>query len=267
MKIEKINDNQIRCTLTREDLADRQIKLSEIAYGSEKARSLFREMIQQANYEFGFDASDIPLMVEAIPASMDTIVLVISKVEYPEELDTRFSKFSEPDEDLLDEEQSDVLPMPEAKGADDILGLFRKMKEASKNAGEQEDKTESFAETLANTILENKKKAEEPKETIAIPVDLTKMFVFRSMERVETFAHVLNGFYQGSNDLYRNEKKGVYVLFLHKGDHTPEEFNKVCNIASEYSLQQTYTNATYSFYQEHCRLVLAQRALQVLQEI
>ena len=37
MKIEKINDNQIRCTLTRDDLAQRQLKLSELAYGSEKA--------------------------------------------------------------------------------------------------------------------------------------------------------------------------------------------------------------------------------------
>ena len=38
MKIEKINDNQIRCTLTRADLADRQLKLIEQAYGSEKAK-------------------------------------------------------------------------------------------------------------------------------------------------------------------------------------------------------------------------------------
>ena len=51
MKIEKVNENQIRCTLTREDLADRQLKLSELAYGSEKAKELFRDMIQQANYE------------------------------------------------------------------------------------------------------------------------------------------------------------------------------------------------------------------------
>ena len=32
MKIEKINDNQIRCTLTQADLADRELKLSELAY-------------------------------------------------------------------------------------------------------------------------------------------------------------------------------------------------------------------------------------------
>ena len=45
MKIEKVNDNQIRCTLTREDLDSRHLKLSELAYGTEKAKSLFREMM------------------------------------------------------------------------------------------------------------------------------------------------------------------------------------------------------------------------------
>ena len=62
MKIEKVNENQIRCTLTKQDLADRQINLRELAYGSEKAKGLFHDMIQQANYEFGFDVSDNPLI-------------------------------------------------------------------------------------------------------------------------------------------------------------------------------------------------------------
>ena len=40
MKIEKINDHQIRCTLTSDDLANREIKFSELAYGTEKAKTL-----------------------------------------------------------------------------------------------------------------------------------------------------------------------------------------------------------------------------------
>ena len=84
MKIEKVNDHQIRCTLTKADLADRELKISELAYGTEKAKSLFRDMVQRANYEVGFDAEDIPLMVEAIPLSSETIILQITKVEYPD---------------------------------------------------------------------------------------------------------------------------------------------------------------------------------------
>ena len=46
MKIEKINENQIRCTLTKEDLDSHQIRISELAYGTEKAKRLFRDMMR-----------------------------------------------------------------------------------------------------------------------------------------------------------------------------------------------------------------------------
>ncbi len=94
MKIERINENQIRCTLTQSDLADRQIELSELAYGSEKARDLFHELIQSAAAEVGFEVENMPLMVEAIPMSRDSIVLIVTRVADPDELDTRFSRFS-----------------------------------------------------------------------------------------------------------------------------------------------------------------------------
>ena len=125
MKIEKVNDHQIRCTLTREDLADRELKLSELAYGTEKAKDLFRDMMQQASFEFGFEAEDIPLMIEAIPLNSECIVLIITKVEDPEELDTRFSKFA-PSVHEDGESTEDVLDSL-AGGADDVLDLFKKI--------------------------------------------------------------------------------------------------------------------------------------------
>ena len=93
MRIEKVSDNQIRCILTREDLARRHMKLNELAYGSDKARLLFRDMMQQAAYQYSFEAEDIPLMIEAVPLPSDSIALIVTKVENPEELDTRFSNF------------------------------------------------------------------------------------------------------------------------------------------------------------------------------
>lgn len=127
MKIEKINDNQIRCTLTHADLAERQLHLSELAYGTEKAKSLFHDMMQQAAFEFGFEADDIPLMIEAIPASSDSIVLIITKVEDPEELDTRFSKFAPSQEGDSSEKRYEALDKLE--GADSLLDLLGKVKE------------------------------------------------------------------------------------------------------------------------------------------
>ena len=193
MKIEKVNDNQIRCTLTREDLVERQIKLSELAYGTEKAKMLFRDMMQQAAYEFGFEADDIPLMIEAIPLSADTIILVITKVEYPEELDTRFSKFSDPDpEDLYD----DAIVggnAPISEGADDILGLFKKQQELRNAAKTQQN----------SNFVPSDGGQKEKEDPVKVLVDITKLFMFQNLTELSKLAAVLGGFYKGKNDLLR----------------------------------------------------------------
>ena len=219
MKIEKVNENQIRCTLSKKDLADRQIKLSELAYGSEKARGLFRDMIEQANYEFGFEADDIPLMIEAIPLSGENIILQITKVEYPEELDTRFSKFSE--ESAQDDEitkETSILPELQGEKADDIT-------------------------------------------------DLTKMFEFKHFEQIERLSQVLGEYYYGENDLYKDEIKNSFYLLVKKSSHAPEEFNKVCNVISEYAVHKKYVPAKEAYLKEHGKVLVKGNALQLLSEI
>ena len=131
MKLERISDNQIRCTLNKNDLADRELKLSELAYGSEKAKDLFREVMAQASDELGFEANDIPLIIEAIPVSGDCIILIVTKVEDPEELDTRFARFApsspDSDDDFDEESDEDASDMEAYIGADEILDIFKEI--------------------------------------------------------------------------------------------------------------------------------------------
>ncbi len=263
MKIEKVNENQIRCTLTREDLADRQLKLSELAYGTEKAKMLFRDMMQQAAYEFGFEAEDIPLMIEAIPLSADTIILIITKVEYPEELDTRFSQFApgDPEDEVRDdfsgEEPDKVF---EAAGADDILDLVRRLQEQTKRA-ETAEGADDFI-PLEKVSRKDKKESKEP-----LVVDITKLFVFDELDEVNRLARVLKGFYNGCNVLYKNKLNRKYYLIISKSQHTPEEFNKVCNILAEYAHQEKYSSAIRAYFEEHYELILKEDALQTLSKI
>ena len=95
MKLERISENQIRCTLTRSDLAERELKISELAYGTEKAKALFREMMVQASDELGFEADNIPLIIEAVPVSNECIMLIVTKVEDPEELEVSLLRADE----------------------------------------------------------------------------------------------------------------------------------------------------------------------------
>lgn len=90
MKIEKINNNQIKCVLNKNDLVSRHIKVSELAYGTEKAQELFKDMMEQASHKFGFETKNAPLMIEAVPLSSESIMLIITKVDNPEELEDKF---------------------------------------------------------------------------------------------------------------------------------------------------------------------------------
>ncbi len=269
MKIEKVSENQIRCTLTREDLINRQLKLSELAYGSEKAKSLFRDMMQQASYEFGFEAEDIPLMIEAIPLSADCIVLIITKVEDPEELDTRFSKFSP----SSDEGESSVDLPYEPEGADVVLDLFQQITQKISEKAAELAKNDDFV-PLPETIAPSKKKPVKPPVPLPPPTgnqlenqDLTKVYVFRNYDSISRLAKVLQGYYKGINSLYKNPKNGIYTMLINKSSHTPQEFNKVCNVFSEYGTSEKYLSTTEARLKEHEQLMIADNALQVLADI
>lgn len=80
MKIEKISETQIKFLLTKEDLQERNLKIAELAYGSDKAQALFRDIMEQALEECGFEANNIPLMIEAIPVSNESVMIIVSKV-------------------------------------------------------------------------------------------------------------------------------------------------------------------------------------------
>lgn len=246
MKIERISDTQIRCTLSREDLATRNINLSELAYATDKAKELFRDMIQQANDEFGFDAENLPLMVEAIPIMPDSIVLIITKVEDPEELDTRFSRFS-PGSDTASS-RADLLA--QMVGADDIIDLFRKLSEATTDK-----------KTTSRSSAAKSEASQTP------PVDLLRIFEFYSLNDAIRAAGAIKNRFHGENTLYRFGKDSCYQLVLHQSGQSPEEFNQICNQLSEYAHGEAFTEANEAYFIEHARCIIPQNALDKLAEL
>lgn len=244
MKIEKINENKIRCILTRDDLEVRHIKLSEIAYGSEKARSLFRDMMEQASHQFGFEADNIPLMIEAIPMPNECIILDITKVSDPEELDTRFSRFSQTSGDSSADSAKEFLP----DGADEILDLFQKLLEHRLKNAPKETREEQAA-TLANEL------------------DMRRLYLFQRLDSIMKASFVLKDIYHGENRLYKNPDNAQYHLVITKSDHTPEQFNKVCNILSEYGSSGKYSVSNEAYMKEHFTLLMNGHALQQLAEL
>lgn len=247
MKIEKISDTQIRCTLSRQDLAERDLKISELAYGSDKAKDLFRELMVQASYECGFEADDIPLMIEAIPVSGDCLVLVVTKVEDPDELDTRFSNFSSFRDSDNEDSSSTATSFTE-----EILECFGQLGALLGKGKEAAEKATENTETLPT------------EESLPSPDRFSKVYSFPTLHAATTLAHLISPYYFGENTLYKDEVSGSYYLVLHMSDHTPEEFNRICNVISEYGTPVNTGYASLSYFAEHFKPIVKADAVQTL---
>ena len=81
MKIEKINENMIKVTISINDLEERNIDLNALNYNSPAAQELFWDMMEQAEEQFGFNLSDSQLIIEPIPDSTDGFIITISKID------------------------------------------------------------------------------------------------------------------------------------------------------------------------------------------
>ena len=250
MKIEKISNSQIRCILTGEDLASRQLRLSELAYGSEKARALFRDMMEQAAIQCGFDAENYPLMIEAIPLGADSIVLIVTKVDNPEELDTRFSNFAP-------SVQKDAAPAKEPPSP--LSQLLKSMKENASDEG---------SSARASRSSENKKSAEEVLKEKREQLLTTRLYSFDTMADAILAAKVLYTAYTGSSSLYRDEKSGRFYLFLKmKGLEEVGAMQSILAALSEYGQLEKVSPARQQYLLTHCTPVCVGNALQTLGQL
>ena len=286
MKIEKINDKQIRCTLTKEDLANREIKLSELAYGSEKTRALFQDMMRVAAQDFGFEADNMPLVIEAIPVSMDSIILIITKVEDPDELDTRFSRFSKPiaiDMDEADEENEEEDYQEEDEDADDATddeedSVTEEQKELTKD---QEKKTETLIDFLkeldADLSASSRQKTlnedsthtkKETNKSTRIQGNPYRMFVFKNLNTVIQACKALNYIDKIPSKLYKDRDNNSYCLIVQYTDAiSSEQYIRLSSVLIDFGKEEHNTYAVDAYLKEHYSLFIPKNAIETLAKL
>lgn len=270
MKLERISENQIRCTLNKSDLADKQLLITELAYGTDKAKELFRELMQQASEELGFEVDNIPLMIEAIPVSPECLVLIITKVEDPEELDTRFSRFTKPisdseeieeEEDEEDEEIEEELP-------------FVPFSESVSQSGFKKSGLGSLIEKLGGIAGEIISNAPQPAgantgetKTELSSKDTIRVFAFKNLDELVISAKIVDKVYKSDNSLFKNPQDSRFYLYMTKNNNTDAEFAKCCNMVGEYGKKVKTTYSTKTYMEEHYKIIIDCNALQTLAKL
>ena len=175
MKIERISSNEIKFVLTETDLSQRNMRLNELSYGSEKTQELFREIMERAAVECDFHTThDTPLIIEAIPVSRDSIMIIVTKVASHEDLEERF-------------------------GYPPVLGNYKNISRAK----HKKKHTDGFFPPNNAGQPVGKKFQTNPKQII---------FEFKTLDDVTSACARISGTYIGNNALYKYSGKYYLVI-------------------------------------------------------
>jgi len=173
MKIERISNNEIKFILTETDLSERNMRLHELSYGSEKTQELFREIMERAAVECDFHTThETPLIIEAIPVSRDSIMIIVTKVGSHEDLEDRF-------------------------GYPPVLGNY-------KNVSRTKNKKKQAEPFFPSNTDQNGKKSDSTSKQI--------IFEFKSLDDVTSACARISGTYIGKNALYKYSGRYYLVI-------------------------------------------------------
>jgi len=234
MRIEKINSNQIKCVLDKEELLKRHINVSELAYGSDKAQALFKDMMQQASYEFGFESDSAPLMIEAVPLSSDGIMLIITKVDNPEDLDDQYTGLS----------------LPSAR-------TFKKK-------SDDDDLAETFDLEEDHFHEEASKLDDDGSDLVDNTISAFFVYAFTNLDHVSDVAKSLTFFESTQDRVYKSDDTSNYILSIQTDSVTKADCKVIRGTLSEYGEAIQCRKSKLHYFDEHYDIIVKDDAIKKL---
>lgn len=230
MRMERVSSNQIKCYLNKSDLASRELNFSEIAYGNPKTQTLFHDMMTQAFQEFGFDMQNVPVMIEIVPVSYDSIMLIITKVEDPSDIDDQFVEFQQNPSDNRERDFS---------------------RESNSNIRKAESNPQ-VSKPVFQDLTHRK----------ADLADVSFAYMFDSFESVVAAAHELAKYRISQSDLYREDNK--YILIIRNRSTAKDLRLLISGLLSEFGTLYKNNMVSFEYYKEHCDLIIENDAISQL---
>ena len=266
MKIERINENQIRCILTKEDLENRKIKFSELTYGSEKATDLFRDVMLEANRIYGFETGNQPLMIEAVPMQSGMIVFLITKVPGENNATPAISSF-------------DFFDSADDPDGDDVLGeeTTPVTHSATIRIGGNLSSLPSLGQTIRDLFQEmlgidaqnsgNSNRQPAPKAKAPSAEEADRVFIFDSLSDVIDLSLASGDLSSGNECLYKDTSNGKYCLLLMADSFPPAAFRQLCTLAADFSSSEIRAAGFKAHMDELYEPIIRSHALEKLSEI
>lgn len=286
MRFEKINENKVKIELTKEDLVKHNIKLTDIAFGSDSSRRVLHDIMTQAFDELEFEPDNLPLVIEAVPTSSFSINIFITKMRTEEEFEANVEKVAKQNEknlqglNLLEKFTNDFEKMTKdiigddidistifKDSEDDLLELVEELDKDSKNSKDavsikSNKSNEEKAKVMKEKLIE-KDKIKKTKVSILNKTEI--IYKFEKIDDIIALSHSLAKFYTGKSRLYKHEDV-YYILFDAKG-YEKLDIVKLRLTLDEFGEFVSTHKVAKGFLNEHGKVILKSDVLKKLNKV
>ena len=154
MKFTRLNENVIRCVITKEEMFDYGIEISEIVDNREKAEDFLRRVMQEARYELDYKTQGGALSVQIAVLPEGDVAMTIAET-LPEKLESQMNllkQYLEEFQKILEQK------VEEAKAAEqeqqgNVVGSFISIEEGFWLRMKSMDACITAAEVLDDAII------------------------------------------------------------------------------------------------------------------
>ena len=94
-----------------------------------------------------------------------------------------------------------------------------------------------------------------------------RIFSFQSINDLNKAATMVASIYHDNNSLYKSPSDKLYYLIVNNESGDLENYQRVCNLLSEYGTKVKTNYATPYYFAEHFKLIIKKDALQTLASI
>ncbi len=232
MKFTRLNDNEIRCVLSEDELGDYGIDLDDIITKNARTGKFFAELLSEAVRTLGIENVDVIRMASAqITVLKDNTISIV---------------FNKSRKKLSSEARREILEM---------------MEEQLQLGGN--DSPEAMAELDLLKESLDKEEEEEKESSGALEI---KSFVskFDNLEDAVIYSRSCRSAGRAESRLYVTEKRDAYYLLVIKGHLTEQTFRRICVVAMEFGELVRLDAAGKAYLEERYETLIAENAIEKL---
>lgn len=268
MKIERVDDNTIKCFISFEEMQQYNVEYTDFLTRTDKAQELMHEIIKQAHDEVGYQPPKFAFEMQIMMVPDQGMVLTFSEKEpfdihdkgkvnaFLEHLKDFVGKLTDYSDKLGGNTAMDEFIKSTLSGA----GLFGNAgasgatatapgaNGAAKADGDKAASKDATAEAGKNS-KRNPEKLPEITEAV---------FAFANLSQVMSFADALPANIRITSELYKMD--GDYYMHITKGNASYDRYSKVCVVALEFAELYRADKGCDEMLKEHGELLIAEKA-------